>query len=429
MNLGSNLDDKDKTNPKGTGDDGAPRVSSTLTDDVDKDISAVAKAKVQESDVAAAAAVLPKPHTVPVLDDGTILGDPDAIPGLIKKTPHQIVVVGHWGDRLNRLSFAEGVSRFLYPRVEAEDVLILQAANLAEPQAGALDAAAAGPLTVAGLVAAATKEDPQTTLIGKERGGAMSLGDPPLNKMEGTEVANLVMDQPAKEPSDMTVAGVSTAEPDSFLAGAGDVTEPANDNVDAMMASWVNRLRNAEKGPFPLSLKEVKELTGLAIGALKEDKLYLELVAPVSIAGEVHGRFTNLLSLIESWKSKTVRAKWMRDGTDTLKPRSMLNPRVSLFDRVAGQVPVPRELRGSWRLSTPRGVASAPHEGPVPRFVLSPSGPPRDPHQQRWRRRHVLLEPVQGRVPPRRRGRTSVDHVQRRLRLPAGPGGSSWGRR
>jgi hypothetical protein len=87
MNHGSNLDDKDKTHRKGAGDDGAPAVSLKIQDEVDDGGAAAAPGEVPESDIAVAvAAADPTPtvaNMVSMLGGERILGDPNAIPGLL----------------------------------------------------------------------------------------------------------------------------------------------------------------------------------------------------------------------------------------------------------------------------------------------------------------------------------------------------------
>jgi hypothetical protein len=83
----------------------------------------------------------------------------------------------------------------------------------------------------------------------------------------------------------------------------------APNGVDAKMAVWMNRIRDAAEGPFPLSVGEIAQLTELAIGALRDDNLYLELVAPISQSKKnLHGDFANMRHIIDSGNVESVRA-------------------------------------------------------------------------------------------------------------------------
>jgi hypothetical protein len=132
MNPGSNHNDNDKSQHR-QGDDGATTVTTKLTDDVvdvDEEGLVVAKAKVEDSGDAAAAAAAADPNapgTFRILEDGTILGDPCAIPGLIQMTSsRQAEAVQQWGDRLNRLGRDERASEECYARAMAELAQILR---------------------------------------------------------------------------------------------------------------------------------------------------------------------------------------------------------------------------------------------------------------------------------------------------------------
>jgi hypothetical protein len=111
----------------------------------------------------------------------------------------------------------------------------------------------------------------------------------------------------------------SMAELEQILQGAPRVAPAANPNgLDAKMAWWVVRLHHASDGSFPLRVDEIAELTGLAIGALSNDSLYLKLEAPLAIGKDnLHGDLPYLRRVIAEGGASYVHAQCVREDANS----------------------------------------------------------------------------------------------------------------